>query len=110
MNNLLRSELINEVFFKTKKDKKSYKKKEVISKYFNMDLFWKHYYNPKLSPQINWDIRKYYLENYDLIQLKYKKKFTYIKKKRKSKKQKLQSIYDELNNLHNFSNPLKVID
>ena len=122
MNNLLKSdplikdivrkELINEVFFKTKKDKKNTyipKPKQTI-KYYSMDLFFKHFYNPKLPPQINWDIRRYYLDNYDLIQLKYKKKFTYIKKKRRSKKEKLQLLYDELNKQHNFKNPLKVID
>jgi len=108
MINQYKKELLIDTVFYPKPKKR--KKTEFKSKYYSLDLYFKYFYNPKLSNQLNFEIRNYYLKNYDLIQLKYKKKFTYFKKKRKSKKEKLQSIYDSLNELHNFKNPLKVLD
>ena len=108
MINQYKKELLIDTVFYPKPKKR--KKTKFKSKYYSLDLYFKYFYNPKLSNQLNFDIQRYYYENYDLIQLKYKKKFTYFKKKRKSKKEKLQSIYDSLNELHNFKNPLKVLD
>lgn len=96
-------DLVNDIFYPKPKTKR---KKDKISKYINDHLYWKYYYNPKLSNQINFDIRKYYIENYETIKLKHKPKFKRFK--RKNKKQKLQSIYDELNKQQNLN--LQIID
>ena len=110
MNNLLKQQnslntskhhtIIESVFFSLPKKKK--KQTTSYTKYMNSDLYFKHFHNPKLSHQLNFQIYRYYLQNYDLIQLKYSPK-KYKKYKRKSKNQKLQSIYDDLNKQHNLN-------